>query len=133
MLVTEPIIWKIEEMSAIVLPCIFLLFMCFVPLTLQGHQNGTGMTRGCWGQVLRVGLAHDVQKAGASKMARRGSGGELWVLFHLCCSHTVRSHDCLSRGIQCKGFLSDLPTSTLRPTKLAPHSSLHGLCEAPIR
>lgn len=55
------------------------------------------------------------------------------MLFHLCCSHTARSHHCLSCGIQLKGFLTDLPTSTLRSTKHAPHSSLHGLCEAPIR
>lgn len=45
----------------------------------------------------------------------------------------ARSYHCLSCRIQRKGFLTDLPTPTLRRTKQAPHSSLPGLCEAPIR
>lgn len=45
----------------------------------------------------------------------------------------ARSYHCLSCRIQRKGFLTDLPTLTLCCTKQAPHSSLPGLCEAPIR
>lgn len=99
--------------------------------TSERDRHGKGLAgQPCGSRLLKLSLAHE---AGASKVARRGWGGELWVLFHLCCCHTGQSHHCLSCRIQCKGFLTDLPTSTLRRTKHAPHSSLHGLCEAPIR
>lgn len=59
----------------------------------------------------------------------QGMGWRLVGAFPLLLFHTAQSHHCLSCGIQCKGFLTDLPSSTRRPTKHAPHSILHGLCE----